>query len=272
MLCKKQSLACRMVFGVVFFLICFIGYRMSEELSHYSFYTGWSMLLMMFFLASYNLRKKLTTLPLGKVAVWMRFHVYTGILMAPAYLFHTSFSWPNGQLEIVLAIIFAIVFFTGVIGLAITKIFPKLLSRQNEEFIYERIPALRYDLQESLQEEILEDLKASQSRTLADFYKTYVHSYMGSNYFLYSFYKSRLAVNKIRKKMSSLERYLDDEEMACLNKMRDFVNKKAELDYSYCLQFCLKYWLFIHIPFTWSLLVFSLYHVYIVYLFTGART
>jgi hypothetical protein len=47
------------------------------------------------------------------------------------------------------------------------------------------------------------------------------------------------------------------------------VRQKDGLDYHHALQLTLKLWLFVHIPLTYSLLIFSLVHLVLVYAFAG---
>jgi hypothetical protein len=47
------------------------------------------------------------------------------------------------------------------------------------------------------------------------------------------------------------------------------VRQKDGLDYHQALQFMLRGWLFIHIPLTYSLMIFSVMHIVLVYAFSG---
>ena len=48
------------------------------------------------------------------------------------------------------------------------------------------------------------------------------------------------------------------------------VREKNALDYQYALQSTLKIWLFVHVPMTYSLLVFAVTHGALVISYTGA--
>ncbi len=48
--------------------------------------SGWVLLAVMLFLASYNLRKKLTYPPLLTSATWLRLHVYVGVASIVGFL------------------------------------------------------------------------------------------------------------------------------------------------------------------------------------------
>jgi hypothetical protein len=47
------------------------------------------------------------------------------------------------------------------------------------------------------------------------------------------------------------------------------VRRKDALDYCGALQAALKLWLFVHLPLTYSLMIFSVWHVVLVFAFSG---
>jgi hypothetical protein len=74
------------------------------------------------------------------------------------------------------------------------------------------------------------------------------------------------------REVDELRRYLNDAERATLQKLGDLVRRKDGLDYHHALQTTLKLWLFVHLPLTYSLMIFSVLHVVLVYAFSaGAR-
>ena len=62
-------------------------------------------------------------------------------------------------------------------------------------------------------------------------------------------------------------RYMNDAETDYLTEVADLVSQKDDLDYQYAHQAALKYWLFMHIPLTYALLVFAALHVLLVHAF-----
>jgi hypothetical protein len=69
--------------------------------------------------------------------------------------------------------------------------------------------------------------------------------------------------------LDELERYSKKSEREMLDKLRDLVGQKHKLDYQYSLQLALRLWLFVHIPLSYSLLIFSVLHIILVYAFSG---
>ena len=47
------------------------------------------------------------------------------------------------------------------------------------------------------------------------------------------------------------------------------VRQKDGLDYHRALQRALKLWLFVHLPFTYALMLFTLFHIVLVFAFSG---
>ena len=70
-------------------------------------------------------------------------------------------------------------------------------------------------------------------------------------------------------KINDLNRYLNDKERATLDQIAALVRQKDGLDYHGSLQALLKLWLFVHIPLTYSLLLFTFAHVVLVFAFSG---
>jgi hypothetical protein len=60
--------------------------------------------------------------------------------------------------------------------------------------------------------------------------------------------------------LAALDRYLNDSERQQVRQLTDLIRAKDDLDYQYTHQTILKYWLFIHIPLTYSLLMVGLAH------------
>jgi len=62
-------------------------------------------------------------------------------------------------------------------------------------------------------------------------------------------------------------RYLNGEEQAVMDEIAELIEIKSGLDCHYAFQAVLKYWLFLHIPVTYSLFLFAGVHVFLVYAF-----
>ena len=69
--------------------------------------------------------------------------------------------------------------------------------------------------------------------------------------------------------LEDLRRYLNEQERATLEKLAQLVREKDGLDYHRAVQTTLKLWLFVHVPLTYGLMIFSLLHVVLVFAFSG---
>ena len=81
--------------------------------------------------------------------------------------------------------------------------------------------------------------------------------------------ESRRPVNALLLQLEDLRRYLNEPERLKLEQLSQLVRQKDGLDYHYALQTALKLWLFVHLPLTYSLMIFSLVHIVLVFAFSG---
>lgn len=79
---------------------------------------------------------------LGARKTWLRGHIWMGLLSGVLILCHSGFSW-GGPLELVLWIVLIGILVTGVIGVVLQQILPRMMtSRVATEAPYEQIPHL----------------------------------------------------------------------------------------------------------------------------------
>lgn len=231
---------------------------------------GWLLFLLIVILSLYNARKKLPFLPLGTSEGWLQFHIYAGLLTVLLFVFHIRFRLPTGWFDSILFALYALVTFSGIFGLLITRMIPKRLTSRGGEVLYELIPVVRRSLREQAEALALKSISEAQSTTLADFYVRHLKNFFdrSQNFWLHMF-EVRSPLNSLINRISDTHRFLDEKERVTADKLADLVRQKDGLDYQRALQITLKVWLFIHIPFTYSLLIFSIIHIVIVYAFSG---
>lgn len=91
---------------------------------------------------------------LGKRSVWLKGHIWLGLLSGVFLACHSGFRW-GGPLEFVLWLAVLLTLGTGVLGLALQQIIPRLLTaRFPAEAPYEQIPHLCDMLRHRADEEI----------------------------------------------------------------------------------------------------------------------
>lgn len=75
-------------------------------------------------------RKKLRNLRVGRTKVWMKAHIWLGLLCLPLLILHSGFHWWNLELSGVLMAIFFIVIASGVVGLVLQHVLPVMMLEE----------------------------------------------------------------------------------------------------------------------------------------------
>jgi hypothetical protein len=84
-------------------------------------------------------RKQVRTWRIGRTQVWLRAHIWLGLLSLPLIVLHSGFQL-GGQLSTILMVLFLIVIASGIWGLALQQFLPRrLLDRVPAETIYSQI-------------------------------------------------------------------------------------------------------------------------------------
>src|SRR5690242_8051232 len=93
----------------------------------------------MIFAGLLGARRKVPTWRIGRGTLWMRAHIWLGLLSLPLILFHGGFRL-GGSMTTVLMILFAVVWVSGIVGLFLQQTLPRLmLTRVPLETVYEQI-------------------------------------------------------------------------------------------------------------------------------------
>lgn len=233
--------------------------------------SGWGLLGMVLFLAAYNLRKKLPALPLGSSATWMQLHLYAGLLTAVAFGLHVRWRLPSGIFEFLLAFLFALVFTSGIIGLLLSRSLAKRLTTRNSEVLFERIGAYRKRIASQAESVVLGALEKSDSAALSEFYRDRLKPFFRRprNVWHHLLQSSRPQF-ALQRDIRAIDRFLGEDQKAAMQQLESLVKAKHDLDYQYALQATLKYWLFVHVPATYAMIVLAFVHLLLVTAFAGA--
>jgi len=255
----------------VFAAATFAAYaRYSPDYPRLSYFSGALLFLLMLVLALYNGRKKLPFLPVGTSEGWLQFHIYAGFFTVVLFLVHVHFRLATGRFEIILFWLYVLVTVSGVAGLFVSRAIPKLLTTRGGEVLFERIPAIRRSLQEQAEMLALRSMPDAHSTTIADFYTRHLEDFFdGPRNLTLHLLEVRRPLHVLQNQIADLHRYLNARERETLDKIALLVRQKDGLDYHQALQLLLRGWLFVHIPLTYSLLIFSAVHVVLVYAFSG---
>lgn len=233
-------------------------------------YTGFVLLGLVVALAFFNGRKKLPFLPLLKASSWLQFHIYAGWLSIFVFLLHTNFRLPSGMLETILAVLFVIVALSGVAGLVITRLLPPAITRSGEPLVYERIARYQHALRCEVEDIVEAAERQSGSTAMGNFYADTLAPYFQtrSSVLLLAGNPSRHA-RRILGRMDEYCRYLDQDLVGSMERLRECVERKRNLDFQNAAQRLLKLWLFVHIPFTYSLIIVALVHAWVALAYGG---
>jgi hypothetical protein len=239
-----------------------------QAFPNYAFLTGWALLAGMFVLTLYNVRKKLPFLPLGKSETWLQIHIYLGFFSTLLFLIHLNFRLPHGWFGLLLAWLFVAVSGSGVVGLFFSRVLPRRLAMRGGEVIFEKIPGLRHALR--TEAETLAFGPDARSVVIAEFYaKRLARFFSGPKNFWKHLVESRREASGLLAELEDLLRFANDPEKEKIGRLATLVRQKDGLDYHRALQLALKLWLFVHIPLTYGLLLFTALHIVIVFAFSG---
>ena len=98
------------------------------------------------FAALLNLRKKIPLWRIGTVQLWLRAHIWLTFLTIPLILLHSGFRL-GGPMTTLLMALYALVMVSGIYGLALQHIMPRLMKeRLPAETVFEQIPHIRAQL------------------------------------------------------------------------------------------------------------------------------
>lgn len=240
------------------------------QLGRDDFHTGYVLLAALFFLAIYNLRKKLPIVTWTSSAGWLQTHIYFGLGSAIVFAQHIGWAVPNGPLETTVAVLYCLTFASGLVGLYWTRTLPPKLANVAEEVIYERIPMLRSQLQQRAEQVALDAVRSSGATTLGEYYSENLQAFFerprSLSYYLRP--NSELRREQLAG-LTSVGRYLSETEQKHAERLFALIRRRDDLDFQAAVQWRLKMWLFFHIGLTYPLLLLASLHGLLAHLFGG---
>ena len=242
---------------------------MDRSLLHSSFFTGYVLIGSLFLLAAFGMRKRLPMISgIGSAAFWMQMHIYVGFGSFAVFAMHIAFRVPDGVFESILALLYCVVFFSGLYGLWASRTIPRKLTSVGDEVIFERIPAFKRHLARRAQTMVMESCE--NTPVLANFYVNRLSRFFerrrGLAYLLMPTGRTR---RQLIAEIEELDRFLAHDDRRISRELAIMVRKKDDLDYHTAMQGRLKMWLFVHIAMTWSLLIFSVVHGVLAHAYGG---
>lgn len=266
---RKQFWRGTVVFVLASWLALELHQAWQARLPNETFITGWVLFGCMLLLTLLNARKKLPFLPLLRAETWLQIHIYGGFFTVILFLIHLHFRVPHGGFDLTLTALFGIVTISGIVGLIFSRVLPRRLKVRGGEVLFEKIPAIRHSLKRQAENLVLGNQAASP--VLAEFYARRLAGFFAGpeNFWLHLLLESRQPINELLADMTDLRRLLTETDAKVLEQLMDLARQKDGLDYHYSLQKTLKMWLFVHLPFTYGLMLFALWHIVVVFAFSG---
>lgn len=230
--------------------------------------TGYLLYALFLGLGAFNLRKRLSMVPLGRASTWTAVHVLGGAFALPLYWLHAGGLWPAGLYEQALALLFYAVSVTGLIGYAIQRVYPAWLTQTGLEIIYERIPAELARLRAQAEALVLDCTREVESDTLARHYLETFAWYFRRPRFARSYLiGGRRGAHWVLRQRATLARYLNEREADYLERLSVLGHTKTRLDIHYALQSAMKLWLLVHLPLAVALVAVATWHLVLVHVY-----
>ena len=243
------------------------------------------------FAALLSLRKKIPLWRIGTVQRWLRAHIWLTFLTIPLIILHSGFRL-GGPMTTLLMALYTLVMATGIYGLVLQHLMPRLMKeRLPAEAVFEQIPHIRAQLSIAAEEmrdsfrpapvktpdsaafahspakagsaapEAIEPSPDAESEAaLVELIDRQVLPYLqarrGERLRLGN---ARLSDDTFRfAKLRVAEAY-----RSRVEEMQGWCDERRMLDLQVRLQHWLHGWLFVHVPFSFLLLILTIWHAYV---------
>lgn len=227
--------------------------------------TGYTLFALMLLLGFFNIRKRLSMIPIGRASLWLAFHIAAGMLAIAIYGLHTGSVWPTGLYEKILALLFYLVSATGLIGYALSRALPRRLAQIEIEIIFERIPAELAEIREKAEALALACTKETGSDTLARHHVgTLAWFFARPRFWISHAAGGDAAGHWLRGPGSAARRYLSDVEKTYFDQIIELGALKNQIDRHHASQLLLKKWLLVHVPLSMAVILAAIWHLILV--------
>jgi hypothetical protein len=250
---------------VTFAIIAWYSRVTWMQLGNPAIVTGYALFALMISLGFFNMRKRLSMVPIGRSSLWLVFHVAAGLLAIALFWLHTKTLWPTGTYERVLALLFYLVSLTGIFGYIILRALPRRLTQTGIEVIYERIPAELGEIREKVEALTFECTEKSGSDTVAQHYIGTLNWFFRRPRFgLSHLVGGDAAGHWLRGPGSAARRYLNNVEKEYFDQILELAALKTQVDRHYACQDMMKKWLLVHVPLSMAVILVSVWHLLLV--------
>ena len=231
---------------------------------------GWLLVGLMLMQLTYHMRRGWIGRSLTSAARWLKLHIYVGYLVVALFIIHTQFRLPDSMFEWALWILFVVTAVSGVVSAYLSSAVPSKLDLGGRDIEFDAVPAERAKLASEVAGLAERAATDASLRPIAEFYVSNLHSFFERpRYVLQHMRHSPRPLRNLTERLNTLERYLDDAGREHLQVIRQLIVRKFYLDFQYAQHLLLQWWLFVHVPATYGLIVAVVVHVAQSYAFTA---
>lgn len=254
---------------IALFAVLWVMTRWSaESLGEPMRLTGYVLFGLMLVLGLFNVRKRLSMIPMGRASTWLMVHAIGGVFAIALYWLHAPGIWPGGLYEQVLAGLMYLVTATGILGYVMQRVYPARLTQTGLEVIYERIPDELARIREAAEAMIVECTAETGSDTLArHYFETFAWYFRRPRFGPSYLFGGQRGLQWVRQQWQTVGRYLNANESAYLDRLVELGYDKTRLDVHHALQSAMKLWLLAHVPLSAALLVMATWHLILVHVY-----
>lgn len=202
---------------------------------------------------------------LGPRKAWLKGHIWLGLLSGVLILCHSGFRF-GGPLEQVLMVVVILVLATGVIGLLLQQVLPRLLMvRFPREAPFEQIPhlceLLRRDADRLIDEVIAsKETEPRVAGELEQFYTKQVRPFLTADYKASSPLANAVEADALFEKLAAIPGL--DTIADSVEKLKGYAVERRQYGEQQRMHYLLHGWLLLHVPLSVLLLVLGLAHAF----------
>jgi hypothetical protein len=230
---------------------------------------------MMTFALLLGLRKRYSTLRVGRAYHWLQGHVWLGILSYPIILFHAGFRFFGSPMGIALMSLFAVVFISGIVGMIVQQYVPAAMIRDVPgETIYEQIGHVLEELRTQAQGQLkllerrgdnegggggtMTAVRApAATMELHNIYQRSIKPFLEDRIPSRTPFASAESTNAEFQRLSAR---LPVEQQGVLERLRAIVDDRRQLERQRHTYALLHSWLLIHVPVSYGLMLLVVVH------------
>ena len=244
--------------------------RSAAALGNEAFVTGYALVMICGLLMLLGVRKRLVTVPLGRIAIWQRAHHYLGLLCVAAYVLHANLI-VNGWLESILAMTFWAISLSGFLAWYVNKSAPRLLRAAGDRVLRQDIPERIRAIHSQAYQLALKAAGRSDTAALADHFGIVLNRFMSTRRGLvYRFMPSGTLRRRLTADLENLDRYLSEEGQSLRRDLSVLLQAKDNLDFQSAIQNRVRFFAAMHAWLLGGFLVLTFAHALLAHRFASA--